>query len=466
MVSWNASTDNVGVVSYKIYEDGVLQGTTSDTTFNITGLSCGSSYSITVVAVDAMGNLSAASNALPVNTDICDLLPPSIPSGLATSAITSNSFTLSWSASTDNYSVKSYEVFKDGISVGITTGTSLNITGLLYSTPYSMTVTATDASGNTSDLSAAYIATTAGCTDSQPPSAPATLYSSALNHNSFTLIWTASTDNEKVTGYEVFKDGVSMGITTTTKMNLKELSCETNFAFTVKAFDLCSNKSDASSPLNVTTKTCVYEVEDALLNGGVLQTDHTGYSGTGFWADVKVVGEYALFTVNSPAGGNTPITCRYSAGNGIQKLSLYVNGTRVKQATFAKTANWDTWANKVDTVMLNAGSNTIKYQYDATDNGNMNIDYIWLAPGFFTQVADLKDDGVLLFPNPSGSTFTITNVSPKARITVTSAEGKIIAHQKADRNTVLFDVSDWGKGVYLFYIQTDKGLIVKKAIVN
>jgi len=197
-----------------------------------------------------------------------------------------------------------------------------------------------------------------------------------------------------------------------------------------------------------------------------MQTDHTGYSGTGFWADVKIVGEYALFTVNSPAGGNTPVTCRYSAGNGIQKMSLYVNGTRLQQTTFPKTANWNTWANKVDTVMLIAGSNTIKYQFDAADNGNMNIDYIWLAPGFYTQIAELKEDTVLLFPNPSGSTFTIDNVSLKARITVTSVDGKIIVQRKAESNTVLFDVSDWGKGVYMFFIQTDQGMIVKKAIVN
>ena len=395
-----------------------------------------------------------------------DFEAPSVPTGLVSSSVSLTNFTLSWAASTDNYSVESYEVFKEGLSLGTTADTSMNITGLSYSSPYSMTVKATDAAGNISEMSIALVVTTAACTDTQSPSIPATLYSSAVNHYSFILTWSASTDNVKVTGYEVFKDGVSVGTTSTTKMDLTGLTCETGYFFTVKAHDFCNNQSDASSPLNVTTSTCVYEVENATVNGGVIQTDHSGYSGTGFWADVKIVGEYALFNVNSVEGGSTAITCRYSAGNGNQKMSLYVNGTKVKQTSFTKTTNWDTWANKVDTVMLNAGSNTIKFQYDATDNGTINIDYIWLAAAPDTQVPDLNGNEFIIYPNPSNSSVTIANVKPKTKITVSRIDGKIVTEQKVDGNAIHFDVTNWNKGVYLFYIETEKGVIVKKAIIK
>ncbi len=70
-LSWNAATDNVGVVSYEVFAGTDSQGTTSSTSMNISGLDCGTSYPITVVARDAANNLSLASSALNVSTAAC-----------------------------------------------------------------------------------------------------------------------------------------------------------------------------------------------------------------------------------------------------------------------------------------------------------------------------------------------------------------------------------------------------------
>ncbi|NOQ23957.1 MAG: T9SS type A sorting domain-containing protein [Bacteroidales bacterium] len=67
-ISWNASTDNVGVTAYEVYKDGVLDATVSTTTYDATGLSSGTNYAITVKAKDAAGNISAASSVLNVTT--------------------------------------------------------------------------------------------------------------------------------------------------------------------------------------------------------------------------------------------------------------------------------------------------------------------------------------------------------------------------------------------------------------
>ena len=58
-LSWNASTDNVGVTGYKIYRDGIQITTTANTTFQDAGLSPSTTYSYTVSAYDAAGNDSA-----------------------------------------------------------------------------------------------------------------------------------------------------------------------------------------------------------------------------------------------------------------------------------------------------------------------------------------------------------------------------------------------------------------------
>lgn len=63
-ISWTASSDNVGVVAYYVYRDGTLAGSTSATSFTLTGLSASTSYAMTVKAVDAAGNMSAASASL------------------------------------------------------------------------------------------------------------------------------------------------------------------------------------------------------------------------------------------------------------------------------------------------------------------------------------------------------------------------------------------------------------------
>ena len=93
-------------------------------------------------------------------TALGDTTPPSVPTGLASSNITSTSFSLTWSASTDNVGVTGYEIQLDGISYSIVAGTSVNITGRASNTAYVCTVRARDAAGNWSAYSSGVTATT------------------------------------------------------------------------------------------------------------------------------------------------------------------------------------------------------------------------------------------------------------------------------------------------------------------
>ena len=67
-LSWNASSDNVGVIGYDIYQNSVFLTTTNATSYVITGLNASTSYSFTVRAKDNAGNVSAFSNPLTVTT--------------------------------------------------------------------------------------------------------------------------------------------------------------------------------------------------------------------------------------------------------------------------------------------------------------------------------------------------------------------------------------------------------------
>ena len=97
-----------------------------------------------------------------------DTTAPTTPSGLAASAVTSTSLTLAWTASTDNVGVTGYRVYRDGTQVASPGDTSASISGLSAGAPYSFTVSAVDAAGNVSALSAPLSVTTPA------PAAPAT----------------------------------------------------------------------------------------------------------------------------------------------------------------------------------------------------------------------------------------------------------------------------------------------------
>ena len=63
-VSWNASSDNVGVVRYRVYRNGTMIGQPTGTSFTDLDLANKKTYSYTVEAVDAAGNVSAQAPAV------------------------------------------------------------------------------------------------------------------------------------------------------------------------------------------------------------------------------------------------------------------------------------------------------------------------------------------------------------------------------------------------------------------
>jgi hypothetical protein len=119
-----------------------------------------------------------------------------------------------------------------------------------------------------------------------------------------------------------------------------------------------------------------YEAENATRNVGVA-SNHAGYSGSGFAAGFGNVGDYVSFAVNVPSAGNRTVTLRYANGYSTNSsLSVYVNGTKIKQTVLPPSGSWSSWADKAETLNLNSGNNTIMYRRDSGDAGQLNVDYI------------------------------------------------------------------------------------------
>lgn len=101
-------------------------------------------------------------------TGMTDTTPPSVPTGLSASPVSSSQIQLSWNASTDNIAVEGYNIFRDTSFLASTTLTNFLDTGLASSTLYAYTVSAFDTSTNESARSATSSATTPA-EDAQPP---------------------------------------------------------------------------------------------------------------------------------------------------------------------------------------------------------------------------------------------------------------------------------------------------------
>ena len=253
-LSWLAATDNVGVIRYGVYRNGVQIDIVAGTSYANTGLAAATTYSYTVLAYDTSWIASAQSSAVSATTKaLADTQPPSSPTNLAATAVSSSQIDLSWSPATDNVGVTGYRVYRNGTLAASPTGTSVSITGLSAGTTYSFTVAAVDAAGNTSALSAPLSATTAASSDTTAPTTPTGLAASALTATSLTLSWSPATDNVGVTGYRVYRNGTLAASPGGTSASITGLLASTLYSFTVSAFDAAGNVSALSAPRSVTT---------------------------------------------------------------------------------------------------------------------------------------------------------------------------------------------------------------------
>lgn len=128
-----------------------------------------------------------------------------------------------------------------------------------------------------------------------------------------------------------------------------------------------------------TASAAVYQAESGALTGGAtVQTDHTGYTGTGFaggFIDANKGNAQTAMAVNVATAGSYTLGLRYANGTGTSRtMSLYINGAKLKQTTLNATADWNSWSTQNETATLNAGNNTIAYRYDTADSGNANLD--------------------------------------------------------------------------------------------
>ncbi len=211
-LSWTASTDNVGVTGYTVSYGGSTSVNVTGTSATINGLSAATTYTFTVTAKDAAGNVSTGAT-IQATTD-------SSSGNTCTNA--------AWNASS---------VY--------TGGQRISYNGKVYEAKWWTQGDRPDLSGSSgvwkyiSDCSGGG---NGGDNDVTAPTAPSNLQVTSKSTSSISLSWTASTDDVGVTGYTVSYGSASVNVTGT-NATINNLSAGTTYTFTVTAKDGAGNVS-------------------------------------------------------------------------------------------------------------------------------------------------------------------------------------------------------------------------------
>ena len=319
-LSWTAGTDNIAVTSYDIYMNGVLKTSVSSSnlTATITGLSASTAYSFYVVAKDAAVNSSPASNTVNGTTGVVipDNENPTAPTNLAVTGSSSSTVSLSWTASTDNVGVTSYDVYVNSVFKSSVSETTAIVNELTPVTMYSFYVVAKDAVANSSLQSNSVNGTT-------------TVISTSCASESFENI-PVNTANDATYTTRTWTGDSGLNWTATDARTDQTLNAK---AICVRNGSLsASTSADGIGNLTVTTKLIFGTVSGTFtlrVNGnsvGTIPYGTNGVSTTTTISGINIAGDVVIsitdnsLTTNRVAFDDLSWTC-YSGGLGLETLS-------------------------------------------------------------------------------------------------------------------------------------------------
>jgi hypothetical protein len=118
----------------------------------------------------------------------------------------------------------------------------------------------------------------------------------------------------------------------------------------------------------------VYEAEETTLTDARVESNHPGYTGSGFVNYLANSGAGIRWTnVDVPSSGNYTLTFRYALGNTDRPVEIKVNGSIVESSlNFPTTGGWSNWRTLDVTTSLNSGTNTIEAVTIGYDGPNID----------------------------------------------------------------------------------------------
>ena len=242
--------------------------------------------------------------------------------------------------------------------------------------------------------------------DQSPPSQPANLVADTVSASTIVLTWSASTDDTATTGYRIYRDNAAIGTSTTTSYEDQGLTPDTQYEYTVLAYDAAGNESDLSDVLAQSTA----EQESVLGNNAMLSS--LSLSG---------------ITLNeSFAGGRTS----YSASVGNEVSSTNLTASLVDAAASFTINNQAASSGQAFALALSEGANVIELRVTAEDGVTQERYTITVtrdtALGNNAMLSSLSLSGITLNESFVGSrtsySASVGNAVSSTELTVTVAD--------------------------------------------
>ncbi len=375
--------------------------------------------------------------------------------GLAASAITNTSATVSWAAVSG---AVSYDVdYKTSASATWinaatgTTATSVDLSGLTQGTVYDWRVRSA-CSGGSGNYVAAQFTTTAPC------GTPTGLSSSAITSSSATVSWAAVSGatsyavEYKTTAASTWTTATAS--TTATSVNITGLAATTTYDWRVRA--TCASGTSADAAAQFTTaavSTCpgIYDVSTNGTSGGAATIP--------FNTDIKGLinpsgdNDYYKFVITT--GGTATITLstlpadydvRLYSSNGTSQLAISQNGGTTSES-ISRTYTAGTYFVRV-------------YGYQNANNAT-NCYTLRVALGTASRLAEPQPGVISIYPNPVTNELNVNTNGDAMTVNVFDMYGKRVLSKQAN-GAVRLSTEKLSKGVYLVTVTDQKGQVVKQ----
>lgn len=425
-LSWNASTDNVGVSSYEIYIDENLEASTSDTNYTIIGLASNISFDLTVLAKDIADNTSPKSTVLTVST-LEDTVAPTIPENIVVSNETDVSFKVTWSASSDNTAVTAYDVYIDGTFNTSINNTTYTLNSLTASTTYSITIAAKDEVNNISAQSNPINATT---TDAGILESNELLISEYIE---------GSSNNKAIEIANITQSSVDLSL-----YNLRRQG----------------NGVGAWSPRFVLTG--ILAAGDVV----VIVNESAENSSSSSDPNVAIVGSYLIANAdiivpnNSSNNYGEPLNFNGNDPVGLFKDDLLIdiigifdggNGYFAKDVTLRRKST----VSEPNTIYDQENEWDV-YPKDTSDGIGLHVSTLATTNVSWKELS--------IYPNPTSVNFLNIKINQDVKVEVFSIFGKKLIQTNIKKSDSKLDISTLSKGVYLIKISHKKSSLSTKII--
>lgn len=340
-----------------------------------------------------------------------DAQAPTAPANLVSSAKTTTTISLSWTASTDNTAVTGYNVYMDNVLKTTVTGLTTTITGLTTAKAYSFNVKAKDAAGNISSSSNILSVTTAA------NSATATdlLFSEYIE---------GSSNNKALEISNATGAAINLSIYSIKKQTNGAGAWSTGLPLTGTL-----NNSSKFTIVNSLMASSCYPISSANISTSATEMAFNGNDAVGLFKNGVLIDIIGTFN-----GG----TANFAADQTLRRKATITSPT----TTFNKTAQWDSYTS--DTCN-NLGSRMVAKESK------------------IETVLDINT--IVIYPNPSNGTFSVNNSNKMYSIEIYSIIGqKIYSEENSTKSEITLPNSV--KGTFLIRVTIDSNSVIKKLIIN